>query len=94
MVDHLGLLQDLQVRGVRVQFLPVDLVSDGDLDRLEGVQDVELCQVKAGVVVDGIAVLDNNEVCILSVVFLDLKILELGHTEPSTSASATSRRAL
>jgi hypothetical protein len=52
MVHHLSAFQDLEICRVRFQFLSIDLVGDRDLDSFEGVQDIELCQIKAGIVVD------------------------------------------
>ena len=52
MINHLSLFQDFKIRGIIVHCLSLDLVSDRDFSRFKSVQNVELCQIEAGVIVD------------------------------------------
>ncbi|KAI6763110.1 hypothetical protein HG530_009090 [Fusarium avenaceum] len=61
-IYNLGSGEQVKIRRVVAQLLSVDLVGNGDLDRVEIVQDIELGEVQSRVVVDRSAVLDNHEV--------------------------------
>ena len=47
MIDNFGSVQDVEIRRVVAQFLSVDLVGDGDLDRVEVVQNIQLVRFRA-----------------------------------------------
>jgi hypothetical protein len=51
-IYNLGSGEQVEIRRVVAQLLSVDLVGNGDLDRVEIVQDIELGEVQSRVVVD------------------------------------------
>ncbi|KAI6757622.1 hypothetical protein HG531_003447 [Fusarium graminearum] len=61
-IHHLGALQEVEISGVVVEFLSVNLVGNGNLDCLKSIQNIELCEVQSRIVVDGCTVLDNDKI--------------------------------
>jgi hypothetical protein len=62
LVDGLDLGESVDGAGERGDLLAVDLVTDGNLDLVKVVEDVQLGQVEGGVVVDGGRVLEENKI--------------------------------
>lgn len=62
LVDGLDLGQSVKSGGERRHLLPVNLVGNGSLDLVKVIENVQLCKVPRCVVVDGVRVLDNDQI--------------------------------